>query len=253
MVVTPHPQATVTGLAQPTAGLLTEAMAELARSRSPRGELVLRERDTDGAVELRVNGVFVMDDSETSSERALARAALAALPDDPPRGLPDGISVLVGGLGLGFTLREVLADERVRRVVVAEIEPDLVAWHRAGLVQPRGLGSGLEDPRTELAVGDVRDIVRDTPAHSVDVLLLDVDNGPGYLVYDDNAALYGEAFTVECRDRLRPGGILAVWSAAPAPTLLTLFERVFESAADHPIPVLLGERHTTYHLVVGHA
>lgn len=229
-------------------------MADLARSRSPRGELVLREREFDGAVELRVNGVFVMDDSETSSERALAHAALAARRESLPQADgTDGIRVLVGGLGLGFTLREVLADPGVRHVVVAEIEPDLVAWHRAGLIQQGGVASGLEDPRTELVIGDVRDVVHDTPVHSIDVLLLDVDNGPGYLVYDDNAEVYGEAFTVLCRDRLRAGGILAVWSAAPAPALLTLFEDVFESASDHPIPVRLGERDTTYHLVVGHA
>ena len=81
---------------------------EIARAESPRGEIVLRERreeNTPTVLELRVNGVFVMDTLETTTERALARAALA-LADRPAR-------VLVGGLGLGFTLHEVLADARV--------------------------------------------------------------------------------------------------------------------------------------------
>ena len=109
-------------------------MEEVARAESERGELVLRQRtEPDGSttLELRANGVFVMDTRETSSERALAREALAR--HEAPG------SVLVGGLGLGFTLAEVLADPRVRRVVVAEIEPALVGWLRDGTV-PHGPG-----------------------------------------------------------------------------------------------------------------
>ena len=83
---------------------------------SERGEVVLRRREHDGALELRVNGVFVMDTIETSSERELARATLAAV--DPAT---DALEVLVGGLGLGFTLAEVLTDPRVARVLVVEI------------------------------------------------------------------------------------------------------------------------------------
>ena len=106
----------------------------MARALSPRGEVVLRERrDPDdgspGVLELRVNGVFVMDTRETSSERGLATAALAEVED--PR------AVLVGGLGLGYTAHEVLADRRVERLVVVEIEEDLVRWMRDGTV-PHG-------------------------------------------------------------------------------------------------------------------
>ena len=114
------------------------------RAESERGELVLRARTEDDGVttlELRANGVFVMDTRETSSERALARQALARHP------APE--SVLVGGLGLGFTLAEVLDDARVRRVVVAEIEPALVGWMRDGTV-PHGPAL-LADPRVQTA------------------------------------------------------------------------------------------------------
>ncbi len=110
---------------------------EVARAESDRGELVLRERtEDDGSttLELRANGVFVMDTRETSSERALAREALARHAD-PWR-------VLVGGLGLGFTLEEVLADERVRQVLVVEIEPALVGVvaRRDGPARPGAAG-----------------------------------------------------------------------------------------------------------------
>ena len=84
--------------------------------------------------------------------------------------------VLVGGLGLGFTLAEVLADPRVRRVVVAEIEPALVGWLRDGTV-PHGPAL-LADPRVEVAVDDVADVIGG-PRASFDLVLLDVDNGPG--------------------------------------------------------------------------
>src|SRR4051812_30719588 len=108
---------------------------EVARARSDRGEVVLRRRyDPDAPeapvdLELRVNGVFVMDTLETTTETELARAALQQV--DSPR------CVLLGGLGLGFTVREVLADHRVEHVVVAEIEDALVQWFRDGTI-PHG-------------------------------------------------------------------------------------------------------------------
>ena len=144
-----------------------ERVEDVARAVGERGELVLRRRG-DGALELRVNGVFVMDDRETSSEELLASVALDAVLR-PSR-------VLVGGLGLGYTVRALLADERVREVVVAEIEPDVVRWMRDGVVP-----SVLDDPRVRVEVGDVRDVVMGQPAGSLDGILLDVDNGPDSL------------------------------------------------------------------------
>lgn len=218
---------------------------QIARSESERGELVLSRRESDDALELRVNGVFVMDTVETSSERALAAAALAAL--DPGR---TGLTVLVGGLGLGFTLAAVLADPRVRRVVVAEIEPQLVAWHRAGLVPETS--DAVQDPRTQLRVDDVRRVVADQPLASLDLLLLDVDNGPGYLVYDANAAVYRGASLETCRDRIRPGGLVAVWCSAASPELVATMQGVFADCEEIVLPVTtLGTRPTTYHVLLG--
>ncbi len=191
---------------------------EIARAESERGELVLRERD-DGTLELRANGVFVMDTAETRSERALASEALAR--HDDPR------SVLVGGLGLGYTLGEVLADARVRRVVVAEIEPALVGWLRDGTVPPGP--SLLADPRVQVVVGDVADTLAGADA-AYDLVLLDVDNGPGYLVHEANAALYGHDLLAATKRAIRPGGLCVVWSAAPDEGLRTAMTRVFGDA-----------------------
>ena len=218
---------------------------EIARSVSERGEVVLRRREEDGALELRVNGVFVMDTAETASERALAQAMLATLA--PDRNL---LTVFVGGLGLGFTLAEVLADSRVANVLVAEIEPELVAWHRRGLVPPTA--AVLKDPRVEVAVGDVRHVLAAQPPGSLDLVLLDVDNGPGYLVYDDNAAVYEAAFLQTCHAALTAGGVMAVWSAAEAPALESEMREIFHRVDELAVPVTLGKRETTYHVLAGH-
>jgi spermidine synthase len=190
----------------------------VARAESERGELVLRRR-ANGDLELRANGVFVMDTRETSSERALAREALARHPAPG--------TVLVGGLGLGFTLEEVLADERVRRVVVAEIEPALVGWLRDGTV-PHGPAL-LADGRVEVVVDDVARVLHAGHA-TYDVVLLDVDNGPGYLVHDANAALYGSDLLAVTRTALRREGLCVVWSAARDDALHEAMVEVFGDA-----------------------
>ena len=220
----------------------------VARADTPRGEVVLRRRDSDDALELRVNGVFVMDDRETTTERLLARTTLdvrGARPE-PGNGPVRSWRVLVGGLGLGFTLAEVLASSRVSSVLVAEIESDLVAWHRSGLVPD----SRIDDPRVEIMVGDVREVVAGLAPSSVDLLLLDVDNGPGFLVYDDNAAVYRSPFLAACRDALTPDGLVAVWSADSSPALTAALDDLFGpgSTLEHALPVTLGARQTTYHL-----
>lgn len=210
---------------------------ELARAVSPRGELVLRRRD-DGALELRVNGVFVMDDRETSSEELLASAALEAV-RRPDR-------VLVGGLGLGYTVRALLADSRLGSVIVAEIEPDLVGWMRSGLVP-----SVLDDPRVEVVVGDVRAVVGNLPDASVDAVLLDVDNGPDFLVYNENSAIYTSSFLTTCRAKLRDGGVLTVWSSSSSAALESAVTDVFGTCQVSSVPVRLQDRDETYYVYQG--
>ena len=218
----------------------------IARVESERGELVLRRRAEDGALELRVNGVFVMDDRETSTERLLARTTLEALAASPD--VEEPWRVVVGGLGLGFTLAAVLTEPRVASVLVAEIERDLVGWHRDGLVPGSPLLGLADDARVRVVVGDVREVVSGLPEGSVDLILLDVDNGPDFLVYDENAAVYEADFLARCRDAISPHGLVAVWSANTSPDLTAALDQVFGSSREVTLPVTLQSRETTYHL-----
>jgi spermidine synthase len=200
-------------------------------------EVIIRRRD-DGAVELRVNGVFVMDDVETSSERLLARSAV----DDGAR------DVLVGGLGLGFTTRELMASSTVRRVVVAELHGEIVDRMRDGSIPGADL---LADPRLEVVVGDVRDVVAEQPPSSLDAILLDVDNGPDFLVHDANALVYRDGFVAACADRLVADGCLSVWSMADSDDLRAVLAAHFGEVSAEPVDVRLQGRDERYWILAG--
>lgn len=201
-------------------------------------EVVVRLR-SDGATELRVNGVFVMDDVETSSERLLADLVLAE----------GAREVLVGGLGLGFTAGALL-DGDVERLVVAELHPEVVAAVRDGA----GAGPAvLDDPRCTVVVGDVRDVVAAQPDAALDAVLLDVDNGPDFLVHDANAAVYTTDGLADAARVLRPGGTLAVWSMADSAALRERLARLLDDVAAVPVPVDLQGRQEHYWVLSGHA
>ena len=154
---------------------------------------------------VRVGGRTLMSSRMHDSEEALAEHALERV--------ENAKSVLVGGLGLGFTLRAVL--DRVgphTRVTVAELVPSLVAWNRdhVGVLADHP----LRDPRCEVLVADVFDTIRQSPDR-FDVILLDVDNGPVAISNARNQRLYGDRGLRTCRAALTEGGVLAVWSAGP--------------------------------------
>ena len=216
---------------------------EIARAESPRGEIVLRERREENAptaLELRVNGVFVMDTLETTTERALANAALALLPAPS--------TVLVGGLGLGFTVHEVLADPRVEACTVVELEEAVVDWMRDGTI-PHG-PQFLAEERLKVVVGDVAMALTEAREAAYDLVLLDVDNGPGYLVHDANESLYREPFLTAAHRAT--GGLLVIWSADEAPQLEATLAGVFRSVEVHALPVRLEDREEHYWLYAAH-
>ncbi|WP_160145276.1 hypothetical protein [Phycicoccus sp. SLBN-51] len=187
----------------------------VAREVTPHGEVALRRRGE--VLELVVDGAFAMDTVDTSTERLLASVALAEVAE--PR------RVLDGGLGLGFTARAVLADPRVEHLDVVELAEPLVRWARESLVSEL---AGLEGPRCALHVADVLDVLhgRAGPEGPWDLVLLDVDNGPDFLVHAHNAALYDGPALAAARAALRPGGALVVWSSHRAPALLAGLEAV---------------------------
>jgi len=177
-------------------------------------EFVLARHDQEWIV--RVDGCTLMSSRLHDSEEALAEHALERC-DDPG-------TVLVGGLGLGFTLRAVL--DRVApdaRVTVAELVPQLVIWNRTYLAELND--RPLDDARCEVVVGDVCDLIKRS-SRTFDVILLDVDNGPVALSSEKNQRLYSDSGVRACHQALRPGGVLAVWSSGPN----ARFERRLASA-----------------------
>lgn len=146
------------------------------------------------------------------SEEQLAELTLERLPAGSPR-------ILIGGYGMGFTLRAALAglDERAE-VVVAEISPKIVEWAQGPMAELTG--ATLSDPRLDLKICDVAALIDDAidgTCAPFDAILLDVDNGPDGLVRADNNRLYSRTGLGKARDALKPGGILSIWSAAPDP------------------------------------
>jgi len=143
-------------------------------------------------------------------------------------------------------VRALLKDSRLGEVFVAEIEPELVSWMRSGLVP-----SVLDDPRVTVAVGDVRSVVAGCAEASIDAILLDVDNGPDFLVYNENSAIYSSSFLAACRSRLRADGVLTVWSSSESSALESAIAQVFGVCKVTPVPVRLQDRAETYYVYQG--
>lgn len=200
-----------------------------------RGELVLRR---DGAqFEIISNGVFLMDTRDGRSERLLASAALA--------GRQAETRVLLGGLGVGFTLAEVLRHEHVTGVGVVEIEPAIVDWQRSHL--GRFSGDGCDDPRVRLVCADLVGWLPSQEPRGYDVVCLDVDNGPQWTVMPANAVLYTDAGIAALRRVLRPGGVLAVWSAAADPEFEGRLRDAFDGGVQvRTVAVPRGEPDVVY-------
>lgn len=200
------------------------------RATTPDGKpLTLHEHD--GEFIIRVDGVDLMSTRQHHSEERLAEAVCRRIECRTrcPR-------MLIGGLGLGFTLRAALAHMGPdARVVVAEIMPAVVRWNQTAAY---GLGGdALTDPRVDIVVGDVADVMRKSPGR-FDAVILDVDNGASGLSTAANDGLYTAAGLGRARAALRPGGCLAIWSAGDDPACVRRmrqcgFDVVVERARTH--------------------
>lgn len=198
------------------------APVTLDRREGPYGEVVLRRRGDD--FEIIANGCFLMDTSDGRSERLLIDAALAALPAGRP-----APAVLIGGLGVGFSLARAAAEPRWGRIAVVERERAIVDWHLGGPLAGIS-GAALADPRTAVLTTDLVAHLR-TATERYDALCLDIDNGPDWTVTEDNGNLYSPAGLADCHQRLTPGGVLAVWSAQPSEK----FEQALRDAGFHGV------------------
>jgi spermidine synthase len=159
--------------------------------------------------------MIVLDRNELMNSRMSgSEEALASMTCDRLRGRA-ALHLLIGGYGMGFTLRAALAVlPPEARVTVAELVPEIIAWARG----PMGaLTAGcLDDDRVDLVVADVADVMRNSRGQ-FDAILLDVDNGPDGLIRTANDQLYSRRGLAAAKEALKPGGVLAVWSAAPDP------------------------------------
>jgi spermidine synthase len=154
--------------------------------------------------------------------------------------------VLIGGLGLGFTLRaalEVLPDRA--EVVVAELFPRVVEWNREHLIP---LGRPLEDRRVRIHDGDVGELLRKGPEGAFHAVMLDVDNGPSEWCLESNGALYDRAGLKSIKRAIAPGGTLAVWSAYPDPTFVKALRKGGFEASSRTVRGRgrKGPRHTIF-------
>lgn len=183
---------------------MTGMWEALASARTASGdELILRHRA--GVYEIRCNGFDLMSNRAHHSEEAMARLALEQVRAPAPR-------ILVGGLGMGFTLRAALhAAPADARIVVAELIPEIVLWNKGVLACLAG--RPLEDVRVELKQSDVASLL-EAPDALYDAILLDIDNGPDAVIYRCNQSLYAERGLTILHSALARGGVLAVWSAS---------------------------------------
>jgi spermidine synthase len=195
------------------------------------GELVLRRAGAD--FEIISNGVFLMDTRAGESERLLVRAAL----DRAGAG-----RLLIGGLGVGFSLAEAVRSPGLA-VTVVELEPAVIAWHATHL-EPFSQGA-LRDPRVTVVRADLPSWLRASP-ESYDAICLDIDNGPEWTVNDGNAQLYTDDGLDLLARRLNPGGVLAVWSAGAAPAFEARLRARFAAVEAHAINVPRGEPDIVY-------
>jgi spermidine synthase len=192
-------------------------------------------RRSAAGLEIIANGVFLVSAANAVSSRALVSAAW-------PHVRGDRLRVLVGGLGLGDACDEALACERVAEVVVAELEPAVERWFRAyGGAMAARAAAAERAGRARIASADVADILAGTPG-AWDVVALDTDNGPEWLVRAENAGLYGEAGVRSAHEALRRGGAAVYWSPERYPA----FERLLDTVFGHVVSV------TAYDLVDGH-
>lgn len=170
------------------------------------------------------------------SERLLAQFGLEAA--GAPR------HVLVGGLGVGFTLAAVLAHPGVERVTVIEIEPAVIAWQRRYLAP--WSGRALDDPRVSVIEADLVAWLAQAPASSYDAALLDIDNGPNWTVTPLNAGLYADDGLTALGRALRPGGSVAFWSAAEDAAFEARLARHFDGVTRRLVPRDRGEPDVIY-------
>lgn len=196
---------------------------------------VLALRRQDGHFEVIADGVFLMDTRNGESERLL----VTSVADELGRTRDRGARILLGGLGVGFSLRAALDHPAFDEVVVVEREPAVVAWNVSGPLREVH-GHALADERVRLVEADLVDWLQST-SERFDAICLDIDNGPGWLVSTRNATLYAETGLGLLADRLHAGGFLSVWGAGEHREFTARLRGWFRVVRTLTVPVRRGE------------
>ena len=230
------------------------AFVELAAEDTPMGEISLRRRrdltlDVD-VYEVKLGDEFLMSSLFTVAERALADLGLAMLSASASPGTAPTLDVVVGGLGLGYTAANVLADARVRSLVVVDALGEVIDWHRQGLL-PRS-SVLTSDARCELVHGDFFRLDWRS-GEVVDAVLVDIDHTPRHVLHPSHAAFYSAAGLQRVADRLRAGGVFGLWSDDPPDdeflgVLGAVFDEVRADVVPFPNPLTGGTSANTVYL-----
>jgi spermidine synthase len=224
----------------------------LGTARAPGGEeLQLFSHGRDFMIVLGQNEL--MSTRMRHSEEQLAQLTLERLTPSNPH-------FLIGGYGMGFTLRAALAASPDARFTVAELVPEIIEWARGPMAE---LTAGcLDDPRVTLGMGDVLawiDDAADGTSEPYDAILLDVDNGPDALVHEQNRRIYSFAGLRAAKAALAPGGVLAIWSAARDPAFTRRLEKAGFTVEEREVRARVnakdgrgkGARHVIWFATVG--
>jgi spermidine synthase len=217
---------------------MSDRFAELDWQVTPLGDISLRRRREPSlgvdVYEVRLGDDFLMSSLFVVAEQALADLALAELPGTD-------LDVLVGGLGLGYTARSVLADPRVRSLHVVEALPLVISWQQRGLLPHSEVLTG--DPRCRLVAGDFFALTADGEPYGPDAprafsaVLVDIDHTPSLHLHASSAPFYSAAGLREVADRLLPGGVFGLWSDAPPDEdFLRVLAEVFASVSARVVP-----------------
>jgi spermidine synthase len=211
---------------------------ELAWSETPMGDISLRRRldpalKTD-VFEVKLGDEFLMSSLFTVAEIELARLGLAELAGD-------GLDVVVGGLGLGYTARTVLEDPRVRSLTVVEALGEVISWHRRALLP--FAAELTADPRSAIVHGDFFALVEGpegldvaNPGRRFHAVLVDIDHTPRHVLHPSHAAFYTPAGLRKLSRHLYPGGVFALWSNDPPDAAFeALLAQVFATAGAHVV------------------
>ena len=220
---------------------------KLAETTTPDGaKLILYEHD--GAYCIRLNGVDLVHSSATASELRLGELAAETLSEQP-----DSL-VLLGGMGLGFTLKSLLAKGGPRvKVQVAELIPQVIDWNRNLLTHLNG--TLLDDSRVEVLLHDVWTVIAGAEPARYDALVLDIDNGPTAMVQKQNARLYSSKGFEKIARVLKPHGRALFWSARPEPAFAQRLARagfdvravaapLYAAAKRFPVSIYVAEKQT---------